>query len=240
MKEIEFNNIIEKYSQKINIELQENQKKMLYQYMNILSEWNKRINLTAIVEENEIILKHFIDSLTIEKYIKQDDEVIDIGTGAGFPGIPLKILNNSIKLTLLDSVNKKINFLEQVKKELKLQNVECIHSRAEQYIIENNKKETYDIGVSRAVASLNTLVEYILPYIKINGICICMKGPNIQEELKEAEKAINVLGGKIEKIEEITLPYSDIKRNIIIIRKEKNTPKEYPRKAGKPKTNPIK
>ena len=240
MKEIEFNNIIEKYSQKINIELQENQKKMLYQYMNILSEWNKRINLTAIVEENEIILKHFIDSLTIEKYIKQDDEVIDIGTGAGFPGIPLKILNNSIKLTLLDSVNKKINFLEQVKKELKLQNVECIHSRAEQYIIENNKKETYDIGVSRAVASLNTLVEYILPYIKINGICICMKGPNIQEELKEAEKAINVLGGKIEKIEEITLPYSDIKRNIIIIRKEKNTPKEYPRKAGKPKENPIK
>lgn len=240
MKEDEFNNIIEKYAQKINIELQENQKKMLYQYMNILLEWNKRINLTAIVEENEIILKHFIDSLTIKKYIKQDNEVIDIGTGAGFPGIPLKILNNSIKLTLLDSVNKKINFLEQIKKELKLQNVECIHSRAEQYIIENNKRETYDIGVSRAVASLNTLVEYILPYIKINGICICMKGPNIQEELKEAEKAINVLGGKIEKIEEITLPYSDIKRNIIIIRKEKNTPKEYPRKAGKPKTNPIK
>ena len=240
MNQIEFNDTIQKYADEINIKIEDNKKNMLYAYMKMLIEWNKNINLTAIIEEKEIILKHFIDSLTIIKYIENDKKVIDIGTGAGFPGIPLKIINNSIKLTLLDSVNKKINFLEQVKKEIKLENIECVHSRAEQYIIEKNKREMYDIGVSRAVASLNTLVEYILPYIKIGGICICMKGPNIKEELDTAKKAIEILGGKIEKIEEINLPYTDIKRNIIIIIKERNTPKQYPRKVGKAKTNPIK
>lgn len=221
------------------IEIDKNNTIQLYNYMNLLIEWNKKMNLTAITEPNEIIIKHFVDSLTINEFINHNSNVIDIGTGAGFPGIPLKIIRNDISITLMDSLNKRINFLEEVIKSLKLEKILTIHARAEE--LGNNKyyRQKYDHITSRAVAPLNYLLEYMMPFAKIGGSCICMKGSNIEEELKEAERAIIKLGGKIEKIKKLKLPETNIERNIIIIKKVKDTPKEFPRKPGIPKKQPI-
>ena len=164
---------------------------------------------------------------------------MDIGTGAGFPGIPIKILNKENKVILVDSLNKRINFLKEVCNTLELCNVECIHSRAEELANNKNYREKQDIVVSRAVARLNVLLEYMLPFVKVGGKCICMKGFDIEEELNEAKNAIDILGGKIEIVDEIVLPDSDIKRNIIIVKKVKETNKKYPRKAGMPSKQPI-
>ena len=210
-----------------------------YYYMNELIEWNKNINLTAITEEKEIIQKHFIDSLTIIKYLKNNDKIIDVGTGAGFPGIPLKISNETLDITLLDSLNKRILFLNNVIEKLKLNNIRTIHSRVEDAASNLEHREKYDIATSRAVAQLNVLLEYLLPLVKVGGKCICMKGGNIEEELKNSKKALEILGGKVEKIESFELPDSDIKRNIIIIKKVSHTPKKYPRKAGTPSKKPL-
>ena len=212
--------------------------RQFYTYMNLLIEWNKKINLTAIVEEKDIIIKHFLDSLTISKYINSNQKIMDIGTGAGFPGIPLKIFQENINMNLVDSLNKRITFLNEVVNKIELKNIVAIHSRAEDLAKIEEHREKYDIVVSRAVAKLNTLLEYMMPFIKVGGTCICMKGSNI-EELEESKKAIEILGGKLEKVDEIVLPNTDIKRNNIIIKKIKNTPKEYPRKAGIPTKNPI-
>jgi 16S rRNA (guanine527-N7)-methyltransferase len=239
MNQTEFNNLLDKYLEKIDIVINETQKEQFHKYMDLLIEWNKKINLTAIVEPEEIILKHFIDSVTISKYINQDDKTIDIGTGAGFPGIPLKIIRPELKIELLDSLNKRINFLNIVVDELKLKNIECIHSRVEEFAKNKKNREKYDIVTSRAVANLNVLVEYMIPLIKIGGRCICMKGPNIEEEIAKSQNAIKILGGEIEKVEEFTLPETDIKRTIIIIKKVKNTPSKYPRKPGAPSKEPI-
>lgn len=208
-------------------------------YMDLLLEWNEKINLTAITEKNQIILKHFIDSLTISKYIENNSKVIDVGTGAGFPGIPLKIYNNTLNITLLDSLNKRINFLNEVINELQLEKIQAIHSRAEDLARNNNYREKFDYAISRAVANLSTLSEYLLPYVKVNGKCICMKGPNINEEVKNSKQALKRLGGEIIDIKNFTLPESDIERNIIIIKKIKNTDKEFPRKAGIPAKKPL-
>lgn len=224
-------------SEKIGIKLPDEQLNEFYEYMQLLLEWNEKMNLTAITEPEEVIKKHFVDSITIKKYIKEESSLIDVGTGAGFPGIPLKIVDKSIKLTLLDSLNKRINFLNEVIKKLDLKDVKTIHSRAEEYA-KNEVRESYDIAVSRAVADLPILLEYLMPYVKPNGICICMKGPKAQEELERSKKAINILGGKLEKVEKITID-EEIERNLIIIRKIKNTPNKYPRKAGMPTKNPI-
>lgn len=224
----------------INININEKESELFYKFTNLLLEWNEKINLTAITDINDIILKHYVDSLTINKYIEDNKKVIDIGTGAGFPGIPLKIINPDNKFILVDSLNKRINFLEIVKKELELQNVEMVHARVEDLAKNKEYRENCDIAISRAVANLSTLLEYMLPFVKENGLCICMKGPNIDEELVNAKKAIEVLGGKIEKIENIKLPNSDIERNIIVLRKIKSTPIKYPRKAGTPTKQPIK
>ena len=204
----------------LSINLSDIKLEQFYTYMNLLIEWNKKINLTAIVEEKDIIIKHFLDSLTISKYINSNQKIMDIGTGAGFPGIPLKIVQENINMNLIDSLNKRITFLNEVVNKIELKNIVAIHSRAED------------------VAKLNTLLEYMMPFIKVGGTCICMKGSNI-EELEESKKAIEILGGKLEKVDEIVLPNTDIKRNNIIIKKIKNTPKEYPRKAGIPTKNPI-
>lgn len=227
-------------SEKINIVLDDKQLESFYNYMNLLIEWNEKINLTAIIETNEIITKHFIDSLTAAKYIEKSNTIVDIGTGAGFPGIPLAISNEGLKVTLVDSLNKRINFLNEVTNELELKNVISIHSRAEDFGKEKQNREKFEVAISRAVARLNILVEYLLPAVKVGGKCICMKGPDSQEEIKEAEVAIELLGGKIEKIEEFCLPDTDIKRTIIIINKIKNTPDKFPRKAGIPAKEPIK
>lgn len=210
-----------------------------YNYMHLLIEWNEKINLTAITDPDEIILKHFIDSLTINKYIKDNSKLIDIGTGAGFPGIPIKIIRDDVTVTLLDSLNKRIMFLNEIINNLKLENINTIHGRAEDFGINKKYREQFDIATSRAVAPLNYLLEFMMPFIKIGGKCICMKGSNINDELKESEIAIKKLGGKLLKIENIKLPDTEIERNIIIIEKIKNTPKQYPRKAGIPKKQPI-
>lgn len=224
---------------KINLVLNDKQINDFYVYMLELLEWNKNVNLTAITEENEVIQKHFIDSLTILKYINDDDKIIDVGTGAGFPGIPLKISNNKLDITLLDSLNKRILFLDNVIKKLSLNNIKTIHSRVEDAGINSLYREKFDIATSRAVAQLNILLEYLLPLVKVGGKCICMKGGNIEEELSNSTRALEVLGGKIEKIESFEIPNSDIKRNVIIIGKIKATPKTYPRKAGTPSKKPL-
>ena len=233
-----FSEELENAAKQIEIELTKKQIEKFYNYMNLLLEWNEKINLTAIIEPREVILKHFVDSLTIAKYIKENEKLIDVGTGAGFPGIPLSIVKENTDIVLLDSLNKRINFLEEIKQNLKLENITTIHGRAEEFGKNKKERETYDIATSRAVAPLNILLEYLLPLVKVGGKAICMKGSNI-EEIENAKNALEILGGKIEKIEEITLPNSDIKRNIIIVKKVKNTPSKYPRKPGTPSKEPI-
>ena len=225
---------------KINIEITDEQIEKFYKYMNLLIEWNEKINLTSIIEPNDIIIKHFVDCGTILKYINNNDNVIDVGTGAGFPGIPIKILNESLNITLIDSLNKRINFLKEVAEDLNLKNLKIIHGRAEDLAQNKEYREKYDKSVSRAVANLSTLSEYDLPFVKINGQMIAMKGFEIDDELENAKKAINVLGGKVEKVEKFNLIDTDNKRSIIVINKLKPTPKQYPRKAGKPSKEPIK
>ena len=234
-----FKEELEKKLDVINIKLNEKQIKQFYDYMNLLIEWNKKINLTAIIEPKEIILKHFVDSLTVSKYINEKSTLIDVGTGAGFPGIPLKILRNDIKITLVDSLNKRIKFLDEVIEKLNLDGIKTVHGRAEEIGRNREYREKFDYATSRAVANTAILSEYLIPLVKINGKCIYMKGPDTNEELKNGKKAISVLGGNIVNKEEFGLPYSDIKRTIIIIDKVKNTPTKYPRKAGTPSKEPI-
>lgn len=208
-------------------------------YKNLLLEWNEKINLTAITEEDDIILKHFIDSMTILKYIEEYKTIVDVGTGAGFPGIPVKIAKTGIDVTLVDSLNKRLLFLEDVIRNLELKQIKTVHSRAEEFGQNKMYREKFDIATSRAVANLSVLVEYLLPLVKVGGKCICMKGSEIEEELKNSKEAIKILGGEIERVEEFTLPGSDIKRNIVVIKKIKQTSNKYPRKPGVPSKSPL-
>lgn len=223
----------------ININIDDNQSEKFYKYMQLLLDWNEKINLTAITEPNEIIIKHFIDSITIEKYIKSYSKVIDVGTGAGFPGIPLSILRNDINVTLMDSLNKRIKFLDEVILENKLNNVDTIHGRAEELARNKDFRGKFDVATSRAVASLNVLLEYMIPFLKVGGFCICMKGSNIEEEINNSQKALKLLNCSIEEIKNFDLPGSDYGRNIIIVKKNGETPNKFPRKPGTPSKEPI-
>ena len=234
----EFEELMKKYGKKIEIEFTDEQLKKFYDYMNLLIEWNQKINLTAITEPKEIILKHFIDSLTINKYIQQKSTLADVGTGAGFPGIPLKILRPDIKVTLVDSLNKRINFLNEVIEKLNLEDIVTVHSRIEDFGKNKSYREKFDYVTARAVANLAVLSEYLIPIAKIGGKCVCMKGSNVEEEITSGKNAINVLGGKLEKVDEFVLPDSDISRNVIILSKIKNTPARFPRKAVMPTKEP--
>lgn len=216
------------------------QLEQFFAYMNLLIEWNKKMNLTAIVEPNEIILKHFIDSITILKEIDNNSKIIDVGTGAGFPGVPLSIMNPTLKITLADSLNKRLIFLQEVVNQLGLKNIEIIHARAEELGKNKKYRENFDVATSRAVANLSTLSEYLIPLVKVGGKIISMKAGGAQEEIEAAKKAIKILGGKIEGIEEFKLPQTEIERTIILIKKEEHTPNKYPRKAGVPSKEPIK
>lgn len=240
MNKIEFNRIFREYSNKLSVKINDEQIEKFYEYMNLLIEWNQKINLTAITNPEEIILKHFIDSLTIEKNIKQNSYIVDVGTGAGFPGIPLKIVRNDLQIVLLDSLNKRIQFLNEVINQLGLTNIETVHARVEEFGKNKEYREKFDIATSRAVANLSTLSEYMIPLVKVDGKCICMKGKEVEQELQDAKNAIKILGGKIESKEELQLIENDMNRNIILISKVKSTPSKYPRKAGMPSKEPIK
>mgnify|MGYP004614816981 CR=1 FL=1 len=237
---IEFKKIMNEYASEIDIVFNDKQIEQFYKYMNLLLEWNEKINLTAITEKKDVILKHFIDSLTISKYIEENSTLVDIGTGAGFPGIPIKIYRPDVKVTLVDSLNKRINFLNEIISELELKDINTIHSRVEEFGKNKRYREQFDIVTARAVANLTVLSEYLLPLTKIDGKCICMKGSEIQEEFNDSKNAIRILGGQIENIYKFNLPKSDILRNIVIIKKVNNTPNKYPRKPGTPTKEPIK
>lgn len=230
--------LLTKECKNIGIELSFLQKGQFESYYKLLIEWNKKINLTRITEPEEVVIKHFVDSLTLLKYcdIKQGASVIDVGTGAGFPGIPLKIARPDIKLTLLDSLNKRLNFLNEVCGQLEI-NADLVHARAEDGAKDNKHREKYDIAVSRAVARLNTLSEYCLPYVKVGGQFISMKGPELTEELSEAKTAIKTLGGMINKVNEFTI--KDSGRTIVVVDKISPTPKQYPRHSSKIKSKPL-
>lgn len=233
--------ILLKGVQEFQISLSDKQLEQFLQYYDLLVEWNSFMNLTAITEFEEVCIKHFIDSVSLCKAIDctQSLSVIDIGTGAGFPGIPLKIAFPDLKITLLDSLGKRVKFLNEVIIQLGLEGIEAFHGRAEDFIKEHQKREAYDLCVSRAVANLATLSEYCLPYVKCGGVFISYKSEKIQEESKTAEKAIQLLGGKIKNQTEFLLPGSDIYRNLFQIEKVKKTPSKYPRKAGLPSKEPL-
>lgn len=225
----------------LSVSLTDEQIEQFIIYYEMLVEKNKVMNLTAITEFDEVLKKHFVDSLSLVKAydMTQDISVIDIGTGAGFPGIPLKIAFPNMKITLLDSLNKRIGFLQEVIDTLGLEEIEALHGRAEDYAKPGKLREQFDLCVSRAVANLSTLSEYCLPYVKVGGKFISYKSEKISEEMKEAEYAISVLGGKVENQVAFTLPDSDIYRNLFIITKCNETPRQYPRKAGTASKNPI-
>ncbi len=211
----------------------------LLKYKDLMLEWNKKVNLTSIEDEREIIIKHYLDSFSILPYIKDENlRVIDVGSGAGFPGIPIKIAYSRINVVLLDSLDKRLKFLNEVIKTLQLKDIRTVHGRAEDFGVMNDFREKFDVSVARAVSSLPVILEYCLPFVKVGGIFIAMKGSNIGE-LEQGKKALDILGGEIESVSEIALPFSDIRRNIIIIKKLRQTPTRYPRKAGKPSKEPL-
>lgn len=239
---MEYNTIqFEKDLKAFNIELNNCQIDQFIKYYELLVEWNGFMNLTTITDYDEVFKKHFIDSLSLIKAydVSKDAKVIDVGTGAGFPGLALKIAYPSLKVTLLDSLNKRINFLNEVIQKLELKDTETIHGRAEDYAKPGKLREKFDLCVSRAVANLTTLSEYCLPYVKVGGEFISYKSEKMEEEMKNAKGAIYLLGGKFERCEEFYLPDSDIYRNLVVIKKVKETSKKYPRKAGLPSKEPL-
>lgn len=233
----------EKYLEQFQITLSNKQKEEFLKYYELLVEWNGFMNLTAITEFDDVMKKHFADSLSIVKAFSEIRteklKVIDIGTGAGFPGIPLKIVFPQIELTLLDSLQKRLKFLQEVIEQLELGEVELIHGRAEDFCKPSMKREQYDLCVSRAVANLATLSELCLPYVKVGGKFIPYKSEKAEEEVKAAQKAVRLLGGEVKDQIEFELPESDIGRTLVVIEKKSATPKKFPRKAGMPAKEPI-
>ena len=232
-------NFIYDYFKKINIELNQKQIEDFLTYKDILVQWNKVMNLTGITETKEVVIKHFADSVTaLEIADFKNKTVIDVGTGAGFPGLPLKIAEPSINLTLLDSLTKRLNFLEEVCNKIDTK-ANFVHSRAEDLGKDLNFREKYDIALSRAVAPLNILAEFDLPFVKVGRLMIALKGPSAYEEIENAKSAITELGGEISLVKEVNLPDTDLKHNIVVIKKIKNTSEKYPRRAKKIERNPL-
>ena len=237
-----FYNIMKKASDDVNMEFNEEKYNKFIKYMRLVQEWNEKINLTAITEDEEFVKKHFIDCIKAFKSdeIKSAKTLIDVGTGAGFPGVPIAIMRDDLEVTLLDSLNKRINFLNLVVKELDLKNVKTIHSRAEDGARKVELRESFDVATSRAVANMAVLSEFCLPYVKVGGNFVALKGPAIEEELKNSTNALGVLGGKLKDVIEVTIEDTDLKHNIVVVSKKKECPKSYPRKAGIITKKPIK
>ena len=227
--------------EKLNIHLNEKQVYQFMKYYEMLVETNKVMNLTAITDFDEVIDKHFVDSLALIQAIDLNKElkVIDVGTGAGFPGIPLKIAFPELDILLLDSLNKRIHFLDQVISELGLENIQTIHGRAEDFGKNPLYREKFDLCVSRAVANLSTLSEYCVPFVQVDGYFISYKSGKVQEELDASRHAVDILGGKVEKCLNYALADTDMERSLVVIHKLKPTKKAYPRKAGKPSKEPL-
>lgn len=242
----EMTTILDKASREIGVELSEDNLKAFDKFAFMLREKNKVMNLTNILDDEGMAIRHFADSLTMVKYLRSEQKkqkkeslsMIDVGTGAGFPGIPLKISMPELDVTLMDSLQKRLNFLEEVSSELAFENIRTLHARAEDAGRDKKCREMYDIATARAVAALPVLCEYCLPFVRVGGAFIAMKGHS-EEEVAASGKAIAVLGGKIEKIDEFMLPGTDMGRSIVVVRKTKPTPPRYPRQAGKPTKNPI-
>ena len=227
----------------LRIVLSDVQKQQFEEYYKLLVEWNEVMNLTAITDYKDVMKKHFFDSLTVVRaypeILTEAVSVIDIGTGAGFPGIPLKIAFPELKITLLDSLNKRVNFLDEVIDMLGLKDVTAVHGRAEDYAKQKEHREKYDFCVSRAVANLSTLSEYCIPFVKEGGSFISYKSGKIDEELEQAKNAVKILGGKVQDVVKFPLMDTDMDRSFVVIKKMKPTAKKYPRKAGLPSKEPL-
>lgn len=223
------------------VELHDQQLEQFVQYYELLMKWNSFMNLTAITDFDEVCTKHFVDSISLCRVVdcSQSLSVIDVGTGAGFPGIPLKVVFPDLKITLLDSLEKRVKFLNEVAGRLCLDNVDTIHGRAEDFAVPEGLREKFDVCVSRAVASLSVLLEYCLPYVKVGGLFVAYKSEKAEEEFMNAKCAMNILGGELEVQEKFVLPSSDMNRNLFVVRKIKPTPTEYPRRAGIPSKKPL-
>lgn len=225
---------------KWNIAIDDYQYDQFVRYYELLAEWNQKMNLTNICEKDDVIVKHFLDSSALLKYLDLSDKtLLDVGTGAGFPGVVIKILCPSCSITLMDSLNKRLVFLEEVIKELSLKDIVTVHSRAEDLAHTKNYRESFDIVTSRAVANLSTLSEYSIPFAKKNGFFIPYKSGNIDNELSGSERALHLLDSYVEKVEKFSLPDTDYERSLLFIRKKSSTNKLYPRKAGTPSKNPL-
>jgi len=231
-----------KACEKVGLTFDENKYNKFIKYKEMIQEWNKKINLTAITDDSEIIQKHFIDSIKSFnfKFLKDAKNIIDVGTGAGFPGIPIKIVNSGIEVVLLDSLNKRINFLNEVIKELDLKDIKAIHGRAEDFAKDKEYREKFDIATSRAVANMTVLSEFCMPYVKVGGYFLALKGPSIEQELKDSKNAIGTLGGRIQEVIKVDMEDSEMNHNLVIIKKMKSTDIKYPRKAGMVTKKPLK
>jgi 16S rRNA (guanine527-N7)-methyltransferase len=238
---MEYFDIMNKACNNEGLEFNEKKYGSFMRYKDLIKEWNQKINITAIKEDEEIVKKHFIDSIKVFKFkeLKHAKNVIDIGTGGGFPGIPMKIMKPEMNIVLLDSLNKRIKFLNEVIKDLKLEKIKAIHGRAEDFAQETQYREKFDIAVSRAVANLTVLSEFCIPYVKVGGYFVAMKGPAAEEEIKCSKNAIRMLGGRIEHIEKVQIEDSDLNHNLVIIKKITETHKKYPRKAGMVTKDPL-
>lgn len=225
----------------LSVEVNKEKIDQFNQFYDILIEWNKVMNLTAITDYKDVVEKHFLDSLSIERILNLDGikTVMDVGTGAGFPGIPLKIIYPELKVTLLDSLNKRVKFLNEVIRQLELKNIDAIHGRAEDIGKNENYREKYDLCVSRAVANLATLSEYCMPFVKVGGVFVSYKSGDIDEEVLKSKKAVSLFGGKIEEVVKFQLPGTDINRAFVKIKKIKELPRKYPRKSGIPSKEPL-
>lgn len=225
----------------LKIELSDYQIQQFIDYYDLLIEWNQVMNLTAITEYEEVIEKHFLDSLALIRVhdLRKKQSVIDVGTGAGFPGIPLKIAFPQLEVVLLDSLNKRIKFLDEIIGKLKLENIKAVHARAEDAARHEDYREGFDLCVSRAVANLSTLSEYDIPFVKQGGYFISYKSGKIEEEVQNAKKAVKLLGGNIKEVVKFSLPDSELERSFVVIEKRERTAKKYPRKAGLPSREPL-